>query len=138
MKDDEMPTILEIGLRNLLSFGPDTEPIALKSLNVLIGPNGSGKSNFIEAISLLHSAPSDMLAAIRQGGSVIEWIWKGDSEGVAKIDVVIRNPHGSMPLRHVLAFRNENQSFRLVDERIENCKSYPQFESPYSITVGLI
>jgi len=131
VKDDEMPTILEIGLRNLLSFGPDTEPIALKSLNVLIGPNGSGKSNFIEAISLLHSAPSDMLAAIRQGGSVIEWIWKGDSEGVAKIDVVIRNPHGSMPLRHVLAFRNENQSFRLVDERIENCKSYPQFESPY-------
>ena len=54
-----------------------------------------------------------------------------DSEGVAKIDVVIRNPHEVCCSRHVLAFRNENQSFRLVDERIENCKSYPQFESPY-------
>jgi hypothetical protein len=37
-KDDEMRTIVEIGLSNLLSFGPDTQPIALKSLNVLIGP----------------------------------------------------------------------------------------------------
>ena len=131
MNDDEMPTIAEIGLRNLLSFGPDTEPIALKSLNVLIGPNGSGKSNFIEAVSLLRSAPGDIRAVIRQGGGVSDWIWKGDSEGFASIDVVIKNPRGSMPLRHVLAFRNENQSFRLVDERIENWKTYPSFEKPY-------
>ena len=129
--DDEMQTIVEIGLRNLLSFGPDTEPLVLKSLNVLIGPNGSGKSNFIEAVSLLRSAPSDMRAVIRRGGGVSDWIWKGDSEGFASIDVVIKNPQGSMPLRHVLAFRNENQTFRLVDERIENEKSYQGHENPY-------
>ena len=131
VNDDEMQTIVEIGLRNLLSFGPDTEPIALKSLNVLIGPNGSGKSNFIEAVSLLRSAPSDMRAVIRRGGGVSDWIWNGDSEGFASIDVVIKNPQGSMPLRHVLAFRNENQTFRLVDERIENEKSYQGHENPY-------
>jgi predicted ATPase len=131
VKDDEMQTIVEIALRNLLSFGPDTEPIALKSLNVLIGPNGSGKSNLIEAVSLLRSAPSDMRAVIRRGGGVSDWIWKGDSEGFSSIDVVIKNPQGSMPLRHVLAFRNENQTFRLVDERIENEKSYQGHENPY-------
>ena len=131
VKDDEMRTIVEIGLRNLLSFGPDTEPIALKSLNVLIGPNGSGKSNFIEAVSLLRSAPSDIRAAIRRGGGVSDWIWKGDPEGVASIDILIRNPQGNMPLRHVLAFRKENQAFRLEDEHIENEKSYPHYENPY-------
>ena len=133
VKDDEMRTIVEIGLRNLLSFGPDTEPIALKSLNVLIGPNGSGKSNFIEAVSLLRSAPSDIRAVIRRGGGVSDWIWKGDPEGVASIDILIRNPQGSMPLRHVLAFRKENQAFRLVDERIENEKSYPKYGNPLKI-----
>ena len=71
MNDDEMPTIVEIELRNLLSFGPDTEPIALKSLNVLIGPNGSGKSNFIEAISLLRSAPNDIREVIRQAEALL-------------------------------------------------------------------
>ena len=31
-----------ITLRNILSFGPDTPPLELRALNVLIGPNGSG------------------------------------------------------------------------------------------------
>ena len=44
------PFLRQLTLRNLLSFGPKTEPIQLASLNVLIGPNGSGKSNFIEAL----------------------------------------------------------------------------------------
>jgi predicted ATPase len=132
-KDDEMRTIVQIGLRNLLSFGPDTQPIALKSLNVLIGPNGSGKSNLIEAVSLMRSAPSDIRTVIRRGGRVSDWIWKGDPDGVASIDIVTRNPHGNMPLRHVLAFREENQAFRLVDERIENEKSYPKYGNPLKI-----
>ena len=37
---------------NLLSFGPDTPPIELGPLNILIGANGSGKSNFIETVAL--------------------------------------------------------------------------------------
>lgn len=123
--------ILEIKFSNLLSFGPDTEPLALKDLNVLIGTNGSGKSNFIEAISLLRSAPNDIRTVIRRGGGVGDWIWKGDSEGVASIDVVTKNPQGSMPLRHVLAFRKENHAFSVVEERIENEKSHSAYEMPY-------
>jgi len=40
------PFLHQLTLRNLLSFGPQTEPLQLGSLNVLIGPNASGKSNF--------------------------------------------------------------------------------------------
>ena len=65
-----------IQLRNLLSFGPDTPELELKSLNVLIGPNGSGKSNLIDAISLLQAAPRDL------GADAHEWRDRGvDVEG---------------------------------------------------------
>ena len=110
----------EVTFRNLLSFGPDAQPIALERLNILIGPNGSGKSNFIEAIALLNATPGDLHAVIRRGGGVREWIWKGAPQEAAALDVVVHNPHGTQPLRHVLAFREENQVFRLDDERIEN------------------
>jgi predicted ATPase len=128
---NEMRIMKEIRPRNLLSFGPSTEPIALESLNVLIGPNGSGKSNLVEAVSLLRSAPGDIRAVIRRGGGVGNWIWKGEPDGVASLDAVISYPHGSLPLRHVLAFQEDNQTFRLVDERIENESSYSGYEKPY-------
>lgn len=121
----------EVKPRNLLSFGSNTEPIALESLNVLIGPNGSGKSNFIEAVSLLRAAPGDIRAVIRRGGGIDDWIWKGEPGGLASIDVIISNPCGSLPLRHVLAFREEKQTFRLADERIENEEPFPDHNRPY-------
>jgi predicted ATPase len=73
------PMVKSLQLQNLLSFGPDTPAIELGPLNVLIGPNGSGKSNLIEAIGLLHAAPSgyELTRAVIQGGGVGEWLWKG-------------------------------------------------------------
>ena len=63
---------------NLLSFGPKTEPIELRPLNILIGPNGSGKSNLIEVIRLLHFLPDkDPWEVALNTGGVSEWIWKG-------------------------------------------------------------
>ncbi|MGH9842759.1 MAG: AAA family ATPase [Blastocatellia bacterium] len=112
--------IHEITLRNILSYGPRSEPISLHSLNLLIGPNGSGKSNLIEAIALLRAAPGDLRNVVRRGGGVGEWIWKGSSKDKGTIDVVINNPLGVQPIRHVLSFQPENQTFHLVDERIEN------------------
>lgn len=47
------PFLKSIRPVNLLSFGPNTQEIELRPLNILIGPNGSGKSNFIEIIGLL-------------------------------------------------------------------------------------
>jgi predicted ATPase len=107
-------------LSNLLSFGPETQPLELGSLNVLVGPNGSGKSNLLEAIALLRSAPTDLRPVILRGGGVGEWIWKGTPQAVATLDAVVANPNGAQPLRHVLAFRAEQQTFRINDERIEN------------------
>jgi AAA15 family ATPase/GTPase len=45
--------IRRLRLGGFLSFAPDSEPLELQPLNVLIGPNGSGKSNLIEAVELL-------------------------------------------------------------------------------------
>jgi predicted ATPase len=107
-----------IQLRNLLSFGPETAELELKSLNVLIGPNGSGKSNLIDAISLLQAAPSRLIEPIRAGGGIGEWLWKGTAEGHAELIAVVDYPvlkRGS--LRHVFWFDREEQR-SLVRETI--------------------
>ena len=115
------PRLLQsIALGNFLSFGPEMWRLPLGSLNLLVGPNGSGKSNLLEAIALLRSAPNDMRPIILRGGGVTEWIWKGAPHGNATLEAIFTNPGGSQPLRHVMAFRAEQQSFRLEDERIEN------------------
>ena len=72
--NEEKCLLHEMTLRNLLSFGPDSPPIQLRTLNVLIGPNGSGKSNFIEAISLLRASPRELHSHISMSGGVTEWV----------------------------------------------------------------
>jgi predicted ATPase len=123
--------IRSLTLKNILSYGMDALTIPLGSLNVLIGPNGSGKSNLIEVIALLRSSANGLRESVRGGGGVSEWIWKGNSHGVSEIEAVLENPSGSQPLRHVLAFRMEQQSLRLDDERIENEKPYSGKGDPY-------
>ncbi len=126
-KDLETPTRLAgprllhaLAPRNLLSFGPQTPPLSLGSLNVLIGPNGSGKSNLLEVISLLRSTPLDCRPVILKGGGVAEWVWKGQPHESASVDAVVNSPSGRQPLRHVFAFKVANQALQLTDERIED------------------
>jgi len=78
------PFLKSIQPVNLLSFGPKTEPIELRPLNILIGPNGSGKSNLIEIIGLLSKLPDkDPWSRIIQTGGAQEWTWKGkNAEGI--------------------------------------------------------
>src|SRR5688572_7008032 len=95
----------QIELTNLLSFGSSAGPIQLGDLNVLIGPNGSGKSNLIEAISLLRSAPAELVVPVREGGGVRDWIWRGASRAAkAGVDVVVPYPAGPHTLRYRLSF----------------------------------
>lgn len=105
-------------LRNILSFGPQTQPLELKALNVLIGTNGSGKSNLIDCIGLLQSAPEKLAETIRTEGSVQEWLWKGNKKSTARVEVVVGN-HPWVPLRHWFEFREANLRFELNEERIE-------------------
>jgi predicted ATPase len=110
-----------IRIRNILSFGPETPELELRSLNVLIGPNGSGKSNLIESVALLQAAPGNLLDPIQTGGGIAEWLWKGSEQTpTAEIDVTVFNPHGKMPLRHRLAIAMVGQRAELIDEAIEN------------------
>jgi predicted ATPase len=113
-----------IKLTNLLSFGAETEIVLNPGLNVLIGANGSGKSNLIEAISLLQAMPKDLTKAIRDGGGIQEWLWKGEKSPIAKIETVIKNPNGQQPLRHILEFRAMDYRVEVINEMLENADMY--------------
>lgn len=124
--------IRRIKQTNLLSFGPASEEIELKRLNVLIGPNGSGKSNLLEGIDLLRSAPRDLPAPIREGGGIHDWIWRGKPEGsAAHIEAILENPQGAQALRYRLGFAERGQRFELTEERIENEQSHGGHAKPY-------
>ena len=114
--------IHRIALRNILSFGPDTQELALEPLNVLIGPNGAGKSNLVDAIGLLRAAPTDIATPIRESGGVADWIWHGEPKASsARIDVDVANAAGPQPLRYGLEFAAQGaqgQFFRILDERL--------------------
>jgi len=78
----QQPFLKSIRPVNLLSFGPNTEEIELRPLNILIGPNGSGKSNLIEIVGLLSKLPDkDPWSRVRETGGAPEWVWKGKGAG---------------------------------------------------------
>lgn len=102
----------------LLSFAPGSKEIALRPLNVIIGPNGSGKSNLIEAIELFRAIPTSFAAAIRDGGGVREWLWKGDHIGPATIEACLARQDQSS-LRYKLGFVAAGARTEVVDEVLE-------------------
>ncbi|WP_165225566.1 AAA family ATPase [Aquisphaera insulae] len=109
-----------IRLDGFLSFPPGSAPIDLEPLNVIIGPNGGGKSNLIEAIELLHAAPTAFANAIRDGGGPREWLWKGDpTPQSAEIDVVIHTDRFISDLRHQLSFAASGARTEILNEAIE-------------------
>ena len=110
-----------ISLENILSYGSSNEPFSLEPLNVLIGPNASGKSNMIEALSLLQAAPRDLQAPIREGGGILDWIWKGGHGTLpAIVNVTVNYPKKPMALRYRLAFSESGARFELRDEALED------------------
>ena len=115
-----MTFVRSIQLSGFLSFPPDSAAIPLTPLNLLIGPNGSGKSNFIEAIELLHAAPTAFASAIRDGGSAQEWLWKGDKgNGSATIEAIIQGVDPIPDLRYRLVFAASGMRTEVIDEAIE-------------------
>jgi predicted ATPase len=131
-----VPFLKSLRLDGLLSFPPGSEPIPLKPLNVLIGPNGSGKSNLIEGIELLHSTPTGFASAIREGGGVREWLWKGeDGQGTGRVDASVEyfgsgvealyGTHLGEPpaLRYRLSFAAMGPRVEITDEVIEDGKA---------------
>jgi predicted ATPase len=129
------PMLKSIHPVNLLSFGPQTEPIELRRLNILIGPNGSGKSNFLEVIRLLHFLPDkDPWSVALATGGVDEWIWKGTKHRKPQcslranffLDAIDHEYVGSEPRYFDLSIDLEKyeSSFRVSGETIGTCKEY--------------
>ena len=120
-----MPFLKSLQLDGLLSFPPGSEAIELTPLNVLIGPNGSGKSNLIEGIELLHATPTGFASAIRDGGGVREWLWKGkeaDVVGTIEAQVEPGNIEESLLLSLVINERpaiSYKLSFTALGSRVE-------------------
>ncbi len=112
--------------------------IDIHDLNVLIGPNGSGKSNIIEAIELLRATPTDFADAVREGGGVAEWLWKGENTSkYAKLDLETGDPNTSLTtptgraLRYRLEFAAENTRVEVADEAIEEIKPRQGYDDPF-------
>jgi predicted ATPase len=126
------PFLKSIRPVNLLSFGPDTEEIELRPLNILIGPNGCGKSNFIEILGLLSKlSDKEPWSTVIQTGGAREWIWKGpDAKNkLTSLSVIAsagKVPEGSFPeyedygpstsLFYSIALRESDGSFQVVKE----------------------
>ena len=113
---------------NLLSFGPNTEEIELKPLNILIGPNGSGKSNLIEVIRLLSLLPEkEPWSVVLETGGVDEWIWKGNrgqslrASLSAKISWDMSHSYTGPPLvsQYDIGLDRFQNSFRVSTESVQ-------------------
>lgn len=125
-----------IRVKNLLSFGPDAPEVELKPLNVLIGPNGSGKSNLLDVIGLLQALPRDLQAAIRAGGGITEWMWKGKAAGappVAAVGADLTHPLDPGGLSYSLQFLNLSWGFQLIREDIIRATPSPGGPHPYML-----
>ena len=116
-----------IQLKNLLSYGEEGVALELEPLNVLIGPNASGKSNLIEAISLLAATPRDLLVPIREGGGVLDWLWKGARTPKAEVSASLSWSKGD--LLYWFSFTSVNSRFQLIGERLEDSSSKALYSS---------
>ena len=114
-----------ITLRNILSFGPDTPPLELRALNVLIGPNGSGKSNLLDAVELLKKAPDAENLRGAVGGE--HWIYKlkHKQESVEiTTNIAMFNKHESV--LHNLEINDFLHGSWIITEKIESAIGYDE------------
>jgi predicted ATPase len=132
---DEQETCVlidEITLRSFLSYAPDTEPVKLRSLNVLIGPNGSGKSNFLDAFDVLGAAPGEITSPIQRSGRMDAWLWQNERGVPAddlSIEAVVRI--GSTPVRYEVSLVSKPPFGSVSNERIEDARAKVSGKKPY-------
>lgn len=118
---------LELTMRGVLSFGPDTPPFPLRPLNVLIGPNGSGKSNLIEVIGLFRAITKGL-----DRKPVNDLFWKGETEGpsVAILESTIEIHESFLfddpiALHHSFSITDYKGRITLLDEGIKSFDKPP-------------
>ncbi len=116
--EPDVRLLRSITLRNILSFGPDTPELELRTLNVLIGPNGSGKSNLLACLSLLPALATDANEPFRVGNSTIKDWFRNDSfHQTASLKIMIE-PLKEDYLVHDLEFGEADYQFRVQRESV--------------------
>jgi len=123
--------IESLHIDSLLSFAPGTPAIDLAPLNVVIGPNGSGKSNLVEVIELLRATPTSFASAIRDGGGVREWLWKGDAPAHAMLDARLGRGPNASALRYRLQFAAVGPRVEIIEEAIEDVEGDPKAQADF-------
>ena len=123
-----------IKINGLLSFR-DVE-LEMRPLNVLVGANASGKSNLIEIMALLQAVPRDLAGFFRRSGGISDWLWKGErstraSDAEGKIEAIINQRVGQMPLRYALSITERGQHLDIVEERLEYEMPRPEYSEPF-------
>ena len=123
-----------IKIDGLLSF-KDVR-LEMRPLNVLIGPNASGKSNLIEIMAMLQAVPRDLAGFFRRSGGISDWLWKGGNVGhkghvTGKVEVIINQRSGQMPLRYVLGVAEQQQQLDIWEERLEYEDPRPGYSEPF-------
>lgn len=136
------PFLKSIRPVNLLSFGPNTEEIELRPLNILIGPNGSGKSNFIEIMGLLKELPDkNPWSTVLETGGVDEWIWKGMTRNGSdtsrpSITVTFNPLEAGHPLNYYeicLVKHTPTFSFHVLSEALGQVDSASKKRTPFYV-----
>ncbi len=94
----------------------------MQPLNVLIGPNASGKSNFIEVFRLLQALPNDPSRIIREGGGILEWLWKG-GESIPIAEISLR----ADKITYKLEFSRTGSRWQIMNEFIRYPSDHPEF-----------
>jgi predicted ATPase len=114
-----MPLLRRLALQNILSFGENKSWTDLLALNVLIGPNASGKSNLLEGLGILRATSTDLAAAIRDGGGIGEYVWKGAKTKPASLWAEVYCPPGpSWSVLYGLHLDQNAGRLALADEEI--------------------
>ena len=85
----------------------------------------------LEALGLLQAAPSQLATPVREGGGIRNWLWNRQADATACVETVVENPGGSQRLRHAIEFTESGQTFKLVNESVENERPYPGHDEPY-------
>ncbi len=112
--------IRNLKLNNFLSFGGNSQEVELQSLNVLIGPNASGKSNLIEVFRILKATQDDIKAPIREGGGILEYLYKGSTAINFNITLEVDwKPLAGYPLLYQIALGRYGPQLFVYNEEIK-------------------
>ncbi|MDI9349013.1 MAG: AAA family ATPase [Candidatus Symbiobacter sp.] len=131
--------IKSLTLQGILSFAPDSPPIELNPLNVIIGPNGSGKSNFIDILRFITTFTGDLDQGFRELGGQPDFFWRGkymaaETDDARKAKIVIDLSLKEADFIYDVTFSPKDSEYKFVNQVINLNLIAPKDKKQTSIT----